>query len=68
MNRMTALREHLSHMHESSERFEGGGAVLRGPAGYLSGFPSLFSPDLKRAFCFKNVAQAREVNSNSPIC
>jgi hypothetical protein len=59
LTRMTALRRSLTRIHETSERLRIG-AVLSGPAGYLSAFPCLFSISVNRAFCFKNVAQAGE--------
>jgi len=52
------LRSRLSAIDAAYENPERGGAILVGPAGYLSGFPHLFSADIRAAFVFKNCAQA----------
>ena len=52
------VRSRLSAIDTAYENPERGGAILVGPAGYLSGFPCLFSADERSAFVFKNCAQA----------
>ena len=52
------LQSRLSEIDATYERADRGGAILVGPAGYLSGFPHLFSADIRAAFVFKNCAQA----------
>jgi len=52
------LRSRLAEIDAAQERPEMGGAILIGPGLCLSGFPHLFSADIRAAFVFKNCAQA----------
>lgn len=52
------LQSRLAEIDASQEKPEMGGAILVGPGVYLSGFPDLFSSDMRAAFVFKNCAQA----------
>jgi len=55
------LQSRLAEIDASREKTEKGGAMLVGPGVYLSGFPYLFSSDIRAAFVFKNCAQAARV-------
>jgi hypothetical protein len=52
------LQSRLREIDAAHEKPEMGGAILVGPGVYLSGFPYLFSADIRAAFVFKNCAQA----------
>jgi hypothetical protein len=52
------LQSRLAEIDAAHEKTEGRGAILVGPGVYLSGFPYLFSADIRTAFVFKNCAQA----------
>jgi hypothetical protein len=52
------LQSRLGEIDAAHEKTEGRGAILAGPGVYLSGFPYLFSADMRAAFVFKNCAQA----------
>jgi hypothetical protein len=58
LDEIRLLQSRLSGIDTGFEKPERGGAILVGPAGYLSGFPFLFSADERSAFVFKNCAQA----------
>jgi hypothetical protein len=58
MDRQNELQRLLAEIDAAHEKTEIGGAILVGPGGYLSGFPYLFSADIRAAFVFKNCAQA----------
>ena len=57
------LLHRLMLIDRARERTENAGAVLVSPGGtvYVSGYPHLFSTDIKFAFVFKNTAQAARV-------
>jgi hypothetical protein len=57
-NEIQILRSRLAEIDAAHEKTEIRGAILVGPGAYLSGFPCLFSADIRAAFVFKNCAQA----------
>jgi hypothetical protein len=52
------LQARLAEIDAAHDNPEMGGAILVGQEIYLSGFPYLFSSDVRAAFVFKNCAQA----------
>jgi hypothetical protein len=52
------LQSRLAEIDTAGEKPEMGGAILVGAHICLSGFPHLFSTDIREAFVFKNCAQA----------
>jgi hypothetical protein len=57
-NEILRLQSRLAEIDDAGEKPEMGGAILLGPQVCLSGFPYLFSADIRTAFVFKNCAQA----------
>lgn len=55
------LQSRLTEIDAAGEKPEMGGAILVSPYICLSGFPHLFSADIRAAFVFKNCAQAARI-------
>ena len=60
-NEVLRLQSRLAEIDDAGEKPEMGGAILLGPQVCLSGFPYLFSADIRTAFVFKNCAQAARI-------